>query len=104
MEPDGTAHIQPEGPEQRVEREEGIGTAQQRPVPGGRGETATEEGAREALQMSGIDARRDRDVYAVERAWRHVRAIEADRVHHSGWAEGRSRRAGAFHRSAGEQG
>jgi hypothetical protein len=39
-----------------------------RPSPGGRGETATEEGTREALQMSGIDARRDRDVYAVERA------------------------------------
>jgi hypothetical protein len=75
-----------------------------RPSPGGRGETATEEGAREALQMSGIDARRDRDVYAVELAWRHVGAIEADRVHHSSWAEGRSRRAGAFHRSAGEQG
>jgi hypothetical protein len=35
MEPDGTAHIQPDGPEQIVEREQGIGQAQQRPVPGG---------------------------------------------------------------------
>ena len=32
MEPDGTAYIQPDGPEQTVQREEGIGQAQQRPV------------------------------------------------------------------------
>ena len=35
MEPDGTAYIQPDGPEQIVEREQGIGQAQQRTVTGG---------------------------------------------------------------------
>ena len=35
METKRTAHVQPEGPEHIVEREERIGQAQQRPVPGG---------------------------------------------------------------------
>jgi hypothetical protein len=37
MEPDGMAHVQPEGPEQIVEREQGIGQAQQRTVTCGQG-------------------------------------------------------------------